>query len=73
MEAGGADIIELGMPFTDPIADGPAIQYTNNVSFFRSHLSSSHASDLGDFMTPSDRNPERCELRRHLGVRPRCS
>src|SRR3546814_20199573 len=23
---GGADIIELGMPFTDPMADGPAIQ-----------------------------------------------
>ncbi|USP81304.1 hypothetical protein yc1106_08578 [Curvularia clavata] len=29
MEAGGADIIELGMPFTDPIADGPAIQTAN--------------------------------------------
>lgn len=24
--AGGADLIELGMPFTDPMADGPAIQ-----------------------------------------------
>ena len=22
----GADLIELGMPFTDPMADGPAIQ-----------------------------------------------
>ncbi|KAI1573400.1 TrpB Tryptophan synthase beta chain [Pyrenophora tritici-repentis] len=29
MEAGGADIIELGMPFTDPIADGPVIQTAN--------------------------------------------
>lgn len=27
--AGGADIIELGMPFTDPMADGPAIQLAN--------------------------------------------
>ena len=25
----GADIIELGMPFTDPMADGPAIQAAN--------------------------------------------
>ena len=27
--AGGADIVELGMPFTDPMADGPAIQAAN--------------------------------------------
>ena len=26
---GGADIVELGMPFTDPMADGPAIQLGN--------------------------------------------
>ncbi|PIG86201.1 tryptophan synthase [Aspergillus arachidicola] len=29
MQAGGADIIELGLPFTDPIADGPTIQKSN--------------------------------------------
>ncbi|QIW97778.1 hypothetical protein AMS68_003296 [Peltaster fructicola] len=29
MEAGGADVIELGTPFTDPIADGPTIQAAN--------------------------------------------
>ncbi|KAF2460220.1 tryptophan synthase-like protein [Lineolata rhizophorae] len=29
MEAGGADLIELGIPFTDPIADGPTIQKSN--------------------------------------------
>ena len=27
--AGGADVIELGMPFTDPMADGPVIQRAN--------------------------------------------
>ena len=27
--AGGAGVIELGMPFTDPMADGPAIQAAN--------------------------------------------
>ncbi|SCV00622.1 LANO_0F07800g1_1 [Lachancea nothofagi CBS 11611] len=29
---GGVDVIELGMPFSDPIADGPTIQYANTVS-----------------------------------------
>ncbi|KAG5927531.1 anthranilate synthase / indole-3-glycerol phosphate synthase [Claviceps africana] len=32
MEKGGADIIELGVPFTDPIADGPTIQTANSVA-----------------------------------------
>lgn len=32
LEAGGADIIELGVPFSDPVADGPVIQKANNVS-----------------------------------------
>lgn len=30
MEANGADLIELGMPFSDPLADGPTIQYSSN-------------------------------------------
>ncbi|KAK0196863.1 bifunctional tryptophan synthase TRP1 [Armillaria mellea] len=32
MQNGGADIIELGMPFSDPIADGPVIQESNTVA-----------------------------------------
>ena len=31
-EAGGADLIELGMPFTDPLADGATIQHANQIA-----------------------------------------
>ncbi len=31
-EAGGADIIEIGMPFTDPLADGATVQHANLVA-----------------------------------------
>ncbi|RKF75478.1 Tryptophan synthase [Golovinomyces cichoracearum] len=32
LEAGGSDIIELGLVFTDPYADGPTIQKANTVA-----------------------------------------
>jgi len=32
LEASGADILELGMPFSDPLADGPTIQYASKVA-----------------------------------------
>ncbi|MFY0628206.1 MAG: tryptophan synthase subunit alpha [Reichenbachiella sp.] len=32
LEKSGADLIEIGVPFSDPIADGPTIQNTNNIA-----------------------------------------
>lgn len=32
MEAGGADVLELGVPFTDPLADGATIQRANEAA-----------------------------------------
>ena len=32
IEKRGADIVELGMPFSDPLADGPVIQHSSQVA-----------------------------------------
>ncbi len=32
LETSGADIIEIGIPFSDPVADGPTIQQSNKVA-----------------------------------------
>jgi tryptophan synthase alpha chain len=32
LEASGADVIEIGIPFSDPIADGPTIQESNKIA-----------------------------------------
>jgi tryptophan synthase alpha chain len=32
LQAQGVDFIELGIPFSDPMADGPVIQHTSNVA-----------------------------------------
>ena len=37
LPAAGADIIELGMPFTDPMADGPAVQLSSQRALNAGH------------------------------------
>ena len=32
LEESGADLIEIGMPFSDPIADGPTIQHSSKIA-----------------------------------------
>ncbi len=32
LEKYGADLVEIGIPFSDPVADGPVIQKSNNIS-----------------------------------------
>jgi tryptophan synthase alpha chain len=32
LEAAGADIVEIGMPFSDPLADGPTIQHSGETA-----------------------------------------
>jgi len=32
LEKGGVDLIEIGMPFSDPVADGPVIQQSSEIA-----------------------------------------
>jgi len=57
LPAAGADVIELGMPFSDPMADGPAIQASSQRAFnggqtLKRTLEMVHAFRGGDDETP---------------------
>ncbi|MET0632062.1 MAG: tryptophan synthase subunit alpha, partial [Xanthobacteraceae bacterium] len=57
LPAAGADVIELGMPFTDPMADGPAIQAAGLRALkagqtLKKTLDLVHAFRTGDDATP---------------------
>ena len=38
MADAGADLIELGIPFSDPVAEGPVIQEADNRAFWEEQL-----------------------------------
>lgn len=75
IEAGGADIIELGVPYADPQADGPAIQRSNEVSSARVAVASSLRQYGGQLNAKTfcleDRSQPRRQLQAMPSIRPR--
>jgi tryptophan synthase alpha chain len=53
----GADIIELGMPFTDPMADGPSIQAASQRALAAGQTLSGTLDMVRDFRTNNDTTP----------------
>lgn len=57
LQDNGADIIELGMPYSDPLADGPAIQASNSIALHNGMTIEKLFAQLQDFRNtpnPSD-------------------
>lgn len=53
----GADIIELGMPFTDPMADGPAIQLASQRALAAGATMAGTLQMVRDFRAGNDSTP----------------
>src|SRR6201997_5581344 len=53
----GADVIELGMPFTDPMADGPAIQAAGWRALKAGQNMKKTLAAVRDFRTGDDTTP----------------
>lgn len=66
LEAGGADVIELGVPFSDPQADGPSIQRSNEVSLPYSRDDQDWGSSRPSHIEPSTPILDRIGTRRRL-------
>lgn len=49
---GGADACEIGIPFSDPVMDGPIIQQANDIALESGVTPHSIAADLRDFESP---------------------
>ena len=57
LPAAGADLIEIGMPFSDPMADGPAIQ-AGNLRALKAGMTLAGTLELvRDFRAGDDRDP----------------
>ena len=57
MPGAGADIIELGMPFSDPMADGPAIQLANLRALANGMTLKKTLSTVADFRQQDNETP----------------
>ena len=53
----GADVIELGMPFTDPMADGPAIQAAGQRALKAGHTLKKTLAMVRAFRASNDATP----------------
>ena len=53
----GADVIELGVPFSDPMADGPTIQRASERALARGTSLAGILDDVRAFRTKDDRTP----------------
>jgi tryptophan synthase alpha chain len=49
LEQNGADIIELGMPYSDPLADGPVIQHSGSIALANGMTIAKLFEQLKDF------------------------
>src|SRR6185369_2288938 len=57
LPAAGADIVELGMPFTDPMADGPAIQLSSQRALKRGQTLPKTLDLVRTFRNENDNTP----------------
>lgn len=57
LSAGGADVIELGVPFSDPMADGPVIQRASERALARGVSLRDVLANVAEFRTTDDTTP----------------